>query len=60
MENNKEISFTVTAKESLSDDIKFIAAFDRKKKKEIWNDVLSDYIEGWKAKNKSVKFPPKK
>lgn len=57
--DNTEIRFTVIAKEELVSDIKFIAAFERKKQKELWDGILSSFIEDWKEKNPGVKFPNK-
>lgn len=39
------------------EDFKFIAAWERKKMKELADTMIKGFISDWKSKNKGVKFP---
>lgn len=50
-----KIKRSIEASKSLFEEIKIIAANERKNQKDIWDDVLSFFIADWKAKNKVKK-----
>ena len=59
MANTEEISFTVIAQKSQVEELKFIAAWEQRKQKEIIDEMFTTFISNWKSKNKGVKFPNK-